>query len=104
MATFVNEVGQMQRGTGTGFIGFGLMLIVVGAVLRFAVTADAKGFDIGHRGADRDLGGGRSNADRPHARAAGRTTLRDDVVNTASGSERVQERDDCSISLTSRSS
>ena len=31
----------MQRTTGTGFIGFGLVLIVVGAILKFAVTADA---------------------------------------------------------------
>ena len=29
----------MQRATGTGFIGFGLVLIVVGAILKFAVTA-----------------------------------------------------------------
>ena len=29
----------MQRTTGTGFIGFGLVLIVVGAILKFAVTA-----------------------------------------------------------------
>ena len=36
----------MQRTTGTGFIGFGLVLIVVGAILKFAVTADANGFDI----------------------------------------------------------
>ena len=36
----------MQRATGTGFIGFGLVLIVVGAILKFAVTADANGFDI----------------------------------------------------------
>jgi hypothetical protein len=27
------------------FIGFGLVLIVVGAILKFAVTADANGFD-----------------------------------------------------------
>ena len=36
----------MQRTTGTGFIGFGLVLIVAGATLKFAVTADANGFDI----------------------------------------------------------
>jgi hypothetical protein len=36
----------MNRTTGTGFIGFGLMLIIIGAVLRYAVTAQQNGLDI----------------------------------------------------------
>jgi uncharacterized membrane protein YedE/YeeE len=90
----------MQRTTGTGFIGFGLVLIVVGAILRFAVTRPTDGFDIVTAGligiwvgvAAVVIGlvlvfvGGRS-----------RSTLRDDVVETPSGSRRIQERDDFSV-------
>jgi hypothetical protein len=87
----------MQRATGTGFIGFGLVLIVVGAILKFAVTADANGFDIETAGliaiwvgvVSLLLGillvvmGGRSHS-----------TVRDNVVQTSAGTEHVQERDD----------
>lgn len=90
----------MNRTTGTGFIGFGLVLIVVGAVLRFAVTASADGFDIQAAGMIAIwagviaaligvllvlLGGSR------------RSTVRENVVQTPSGTERVQERDDFSV-------
>ncbi len=40
----------MQRTTGTGFIAFGLVLIVVGAILRFAVTTKTDGFDMATAG------------------------------------------------------
>ena len=64
----------MQRTTGTGFIGFGLVLIVVGAILKFAVTADANGFDIEAAGLIADLGRRRVAAARHPARGDGRPT------------------------------
>ncbi len=90
----------MQRTTGTGFIGFGLVLIVLGAILRFAVTTTPDGFDIATAGliaiwagvAALVIGlllvlvGGRR-----------RSTLREDVVQTPTGSQRVEERDDFSV-------
>ena len=36
----------MNRTTGASFIGFGLVLVVVGAMLRFAVTAHTQGFNL----------------------------------------------------------
>ena len=90
----------MNRTTGTGFIGFGLVLIVVGAVLRFAVTASADGFDTEAAGMIAIwvgviatliglllvfLGSKRSSI------------LRENVVKTPAGTERVQERDDFGV-------
>ena len=90
----------MNRTTGTGFIGFGLVFIVVGAVLRFAVTASADGFDTEAAGMIAIwvgviaaliglllvfLGSRRTS------------TLRENVVETPAGTERVQERDDFSV-------
>ena len=90
----------MQRTTGTGFIAFGLVLIVVGAILRFAVTTRTDGFDMATAGliaiwagvAALVIGlllvlvGGRR-----------RSTVREDVVETPTGSQRVEERDDFSV-------
>ena len=36
----------MSRGTGTGLIGFGIVLVVIGAVLKFAATVTTTGFNI----------------------------------------------------------
>jgi hypothetical protein len=36
----------MNRGTGSGLLGFGIVLIVAGAIMRFAVEADPDGFDV----------------------------------------------------------
>ena len=36
----------MNRTAGTGLMAFSIVLIVVGAILEFAVTATAKGFNI----------------------------------------------------------
>ena len=41
----------MSRGTGSGLLGFGIVLMVVGALMRYAVTADPNGFDIVTAGA-----------------------------------------------------
>ena len=36
----------MNRGAGTGLMAFGIVLVVVGAIMRFAVSAHASGFNI----------------------------------------------------------
>ncbi len=38
--------GDMNRGTGTGLIVFGVVLGVVGAIMAFAVTVHTSGFNI----------------------------------------------------------
>jgi uncharacterized membrane protein len=37
---------QMSRGTGTGLLGFGIVLMVIGALMRYAVTVTTDGFSI----------------------------------------------------------
>ena len=90
----------MNRTTGTGFIGFGLVLIVVGAVLRFAVTASTDGFDTEIAGLIAIwvgvvatmiglllvfVGGNR------------KSTLHERVEQTPTGSERIEERDEFGV-------
>jgi uncharacterized membrane protein len=36
----------MNRGAGTGLIGFGIVLVIVGAILDFAVQVSTSGFNI----------------------------------------------------------
>jgi hypothetical protein len=36
----------MNRNSGAGLLGFGIVLVIVGAILEFAVTAQAKGFSV----------------------------------------------------------
>jgi hypothetical protein len=36
----------MNRNTGAGLLGFGIVLVIVGAILEFAVTARATGFNV----------------------------------------------------------
>ncbi|MEX2273999.1 MAG: hypothetical protein WEA10_00320 [Actinomycetota bacterium] len=36
----------MGKGAGSGLLGFGIVLTVVGAIMRFAITADSDGFNI----------------------------------------------------------
>jgi hypothetical protein len=36
----------MNRGTGSGLIGLGVVLAVVGAIMRFAVEVEPSGFDV----------------------------------------------------------
>jgi Na+/H+ antiporter NhaC len=40
----------MSRGTGTGFLGLGIVLLIVGAIMRYAVTATTEGFSINTAG------------------------------------------------------
>ena len=87
----------MTRGSGAGLMGFGIVLVVVGAIMDFAVTATAKGFSVHTVGAILLFAGigvfivgllvvllGRSS----------RTTVREDVHATPSGQERVVEERD----------
>ena len=87
----------MYRGAGTGLMGGGIVLILVGAILEFAVSVSTRGFNI-HTvgviflavgiaafvaGLIVVLTGGRH-----------RSTLREDVHTTPHGQERVEEQQD----------
>lgn len=90
----------MQRTTGTGFIGFGLVLIVVGAILKFAVTTKADGFDLGAAGLIAMWAGVATLVIGVLLIVAGgrrRSTVREDFVQTPTGSQRVEERDDFTV-------
>jgi len=90
----------MNRTTGTGFIAFGLVLIVVGAVLRFAMTASTDGFDTEAVGMIAIIAGvvaaliGFLLVVMGSKRTS---TLRENVVQTPGGTERIQERDDFNV-------
>ena len=87
----------MNRSTGTGFLAFGLVLIVVGAILRFAINADPDGFDLEQAGLIAIWVGVAALAIGALLVALGgrsRTTVRENTVQTPTGTERVQERDD----------
>ena len=45
-----DEEDDMGRGTGTGLTALGIVLLIVGAILKFAVQVDTKGFDIQQAG------------------------------------------------------
>lgn len=90
----------MNRTTGTGFIAFGLVLIVVGAVLRFAMTASADGFDTQAIGMIALVAGLVAAAIGLLLFFMGNkrtSTLRENVVQTPGGTERIQERDDFNV-------
>lgn len=87
----------MYRSSGGGLLGLAAVLVVIGAIMRFAVSVHTSGFNI-HKVGDilllvgiilaivsiviLVLGNRR------------RTTTRTDVHTTPTGGERVQERDD----------
>ena len=90
----------MNRGTGTGLIVFGIVMGVVGAIMAFAVTVRTEGFNINTAGtillvvgiivlligiAIFVAGGRRSS-----------TTV-ENVQNTPTGQERVEERRDSGL-------
>jgi uncharacterized protein DUF6458 len=89
----------MNRSSGIGLLVLGIVLVVVGAIMRYAVTAKASGFSIHKAGVILLLVGigvfvvsliiialgGRS-----------RSTTRTDVRETPSGQERIEQRDDWS--------
>jgi hypothetical protein len=91
----------MNRTSGMGLMAFGIVLVVVGAIMRFAVSVKTSGFNIHTAGVILLLVGigvfvisvlvlvlgGRS-----------RSTTRTDVRETPSGQERTEHRDDWSTS------
>jgi hypothetical protein len=91
----------MNRTSGIGLMVLGIVFVVVGAIMRFAVTAKTSGFNIHMAGVILLLVGigvfvvsllilalgGRS-----------RSTMRTDVRETPSGQERTEQRDDWSTS------
>jgi hypothetical protein len=87
----------MNRSSGAGLLGLGIVLVIVGAILEFAVTATAKGFSVHTVGiillsvgivafvlglVFMITGGSR------------RTTITNDVRNTPDGQQRVVEQRD----------
>ena len=88
----------MNRGTGTGLMVFGLILIVLGAILDFAVTVTTSGFNINTMGLILLIVGivaFLSGLGVVIASSSGRrTTIREDVHRIPGGQERiVDERD-----------
>jgi hypothetical protein len=86
----------MNRGTGSGLIGFGVVLAVVGAILRYAVTTTAEGFDLATAGGILLVVGilaaivGIALVVMSGRRS---TTEREEIAATPTGHERVTERE-----------
>jgi uncharacterized membrane protein len=88
----------MTKSTGTGLIGFGIVLMVVGAIMRFAVKVHTDGFNLNTGGLIVLIAGivifligvfaffyaGRNRT----------TMVRQDVHTTPTGQEVVEERQD----------
>ena len=87
----------MDRNSGIGVLVFGIVLVIVGAIMKYAVTAQVSGFNISTAGVILlwvgiaisvvslliIVLGGRS-----------RSTTRTDVRQTPSGQERTEQQDD----------
>jgi hypothetical protein len=84
----------MSRASGTGLIGLGVVLVVIGAILKYAVTVTTTGFNINAVGVILLVVGICSVVIGGAIFAMGanrHTTTRESVQNTPSGSERVVE-------------
>ena len=82
-------------------MAFGIVLVVVGAIMRFAVSAKTSGFDIHKTGLILLLVGIGVFVISLIVLALGnrsRVTMRTDVRQTHSGQERTEQRDDWSAS------
>lgn len=87
----------MNRTSGIGLTGFGVVLVVIGAILRFAVTVHTSGFNIHKIGDILLLVGIVLVIISVAIIALGsrtRTTTRTDVHATPDGQQRVEQRDD----------
>jgi hypothetical protein len=87
----------MNRTSGIGLTGFGVVLVVIGAILRFAVTVHTSGFNIHKIGDILLLVGIVLVIISLAVIALGsrtRTTTRTDVRATPDGQQRVEQRDD----------
>jgi uncharacterized membrane protein YidH (DUF202 family) len=87
----------MNRNSGIGLASFGFVLVVVGAILRFAVTVHTSGFNI-HKVGDILLIVGILLVILSIVvivlGARSRSTIRTDVRETPDGQQRTQRRDD----------
>ena len=93
------KLKAMNRGTGIGLMVLGIVLVVVGAIMRFAVSAKTSGFDIHQAGVILLLVGIAVFVVSLVVFAVGgrsRSTTRTDVRETPSGEERTEQRDDWS--------
>jgi uncharacterized membrane protein YidH (DUF202 family) len=87
----------MSRGAGTGLIGFGIVLAVIGAILDFAVSTDTSGFNINTIGLILLIAGVVMTVLGIAVFAMGsnrRSVMREDVRAVPGGSERYVERRD----------
>lgn len=87
----------MNRQTGTGLIGFGIVLMIVGAIMRFAVTVHASGFNIHTAGVIALIAGAvlfLLGLFALLSAGSRTTTVRQDVHTTPAGQESVEERQD----------
>lgn len=87
----------MNRSSGGGLLGLAVVLVVIGAIMRFAVSVHTSGFNI-HKVGDILLLVGIILAIVSIAiivlSSRRRTTARTDVHATPTGEERIQERED----------
>ena len=87
----------MNRSSGIGLTAFGLVLVVVGAIMRFAVSARASGFNVHEAGVILLLVGAGIVVLSLLILALGgksRSTTQTDVRETPSGQQRTEQRDD----------
>ena len=87
----------MNRGAGTGLLALGIVLVVVGASMRYAVTATTHGFNIHQAGIILLLVGIGVVVLSGLVLALGgrrRSTTQTDVRETPSGQQRTEQRDD----------
>ena len=91
----------MNRGAGAGLMVFGIVLVVVGAIMRFAVSAHASGFNIHKAGFILLLVGIGVFVVSVLVLALGgrsRTTTQTEIRQTPAGQQRTDQRDDWSTS------
>lgn len=87
----------MSRGSGIGLLVFGIVLLVVGAIMKYAVSATTSGFNINKAGLILLLVGvGVSVVSLFIVAMGGRSTstMRSEVRETPTGEERIERRDD----------
>ncbi|MGA8015170.1 MAG: hypothetical protein WCB85_04550 [Candidatus Dormiibacterota bacterium] len=87
----------MERTAGSSLIGLGVVIAVVGALLKYAVTITSTGFNINTAGLILLIAGIVMFAIGLVVLAAGgrrRVTIREDVRTSPEGQQRMQRRDD----------
>jgi uncharacterized membrane protein YidH (DUF202 family) len=95
------RIEAMNTTSGIGLMAFGIVMVVVGAIMRFAVSATTSGFDIRKTGVILLLVGIGVFVISLLVLALGgrsRSTTRTDVRETPSGQERTEQKDDWSTS------